>query len=230
MTEAPRPRGDAALRLSLKDRLLAGLVSRLGWLFLQFVGRTSRISLHCHPAVQKLFDQKKPFIYAFWHRYQLLMLYTERGRDIYVLVSQSRDGQFIAETLHCFGYRTVRGSSSRGGMRALLEMIDHLRSGRLGGFTPDGPRGPYRSLQPGLIAAAKKSGAPIVPCGWAATKCKELSSWDRFLIPYPFGRYSLVMREPLYIAEDDPDAEDKVRRALDAAPEEAERFLHSEAG
>ena len=209
--------------LSLLDRALAKGVSWAGWLFLQIVGKTSRIHLHYHPAARKLIDEKKPFIYAFWHRYQLMMLYTQRDRGINVLVSQSRDGELIAETLHRFGYKTVRGSSSRGGVRALLEMIDHLAAGEHGAFTPDGPRGPYRSLQPGVAAAARKSGLPIVPCGWAATKTKELSSWDRFLIPYPFGRYAVVLGEPLYIRSD--AEEEKVRQALDAAPQEAERVL-----
>jgi lysophospholipid acyltransferase (LPLAT)-like uncharacterized protein len=198
---------------------------RLGKYLLSFIGLTSKITYDIHPQTDAFFRERRPIIYTFWHRYQLLLCYDRRGRGINVLVSQSKDGELIARVLLMFGFKCVRGSSSRGGVAALLKMIELLRSGDWGAFTPDGPRGPFRSVQPGVVAAAQKSGAPIIPIGWAGTKVKTLNTWDKFLIPLPFGRYHIVYGEPLYLAPGDKQADEKVRAALDAAAARAEAGL-----
>jgi lysophospholipid acyltransferase (LPLAT)-like uncharacterized protein len=203
----------------------ARLVPVLGWLYLHFVGLTSRVRFHCHPDAKPFVEGNAPCIHAFWHRYQLMMCFTRRNRGIRVLVSRSGDGELIARALELFGYETARGSSSRGGAAALKAMLEAVAGGASLGVTPDGPRGPYRSLQPGTAAMAQKTGAPILPCGWAGSRVKELRSWDRFLIPLPFGRYEVVFGAPLRLASDEPDAEGRIRAALDAAPAEADRLL-----
>lgn len=145
-----------------------------------------------------------------------------------MLVSQSRDGELIAKALHRFGFETVRGSSSRGGGSAFLKMVDIVRAGRSVAFTPDGPRGPFQSIQPGVLALAAKTGAPIVPIAWAGSRTKELKSWDRFLIPYPFAHYSVVYGDPLFIVEAGPWAEDRLRSALIAVETEARHRLEED--
>lgn len=220
--DAPQPS-----MLDLRPSVLAWLASWLGWMYLHFVGKTSRVARRCHPDAQSLLDSGAPFIYAFWHRYQLMMMYDQRDRGIHVLVSRSRDGEIIAQALRRFGYDTARGSSSRGGVRALLQLLARARDGKCIAFTPDGPRGPYRSLQPGVVLAARRSGLPIVPCGWSGARVKELNSWDRFLVPLPFGRYEIVLGEPLRLSPEEAGAEERVSRALDAAAEKAEEALQN---
>lgn len=209
--------------LRLRDRALAWAVSWAGWAVIQAIGRTSRLHAHYHPAARRAIAEG-PVIYAFWHRYQILMAYEKRGCGALVLVSRSRDGELIARVVERFGLRTARGSSSRGGGTALRELLDGVRSGRSAAFTPDGPRGPFRSVQPGVLALAEKTGAPIVPLAWAGSRVKELSSWDRFLIPLPFGRYEVVFGEPLRVGGE-AEAADRLRESLDAAAREAERLL-----
>jgi lysophospholipid acyltransferase (LPLAT)-like uncharacterized protein len=92
-------------------------------------------------------------------------------------------------------------------------------------FTPDGPRGPFRSVQPGVVALAVRTGVPVVPVAWAGSRVKELKSWDRFLVPLPFARYEVVYGDPVFLAEEGPAAAARVRDAIDAAGREAERRL-----
>lgn len=221
--------GGQGLTPSFRDRALTELVSLLGWAYLHFVGLTSRIRVHMHPGSKAVTDGKRPCVFAFWHRYQLMMCYERRGRGIKVLVSRSGDGEFIARTLHRFGYDTSRGSSSRGGAAALMGLLDAVAAGGQAGVTPDGPKGPFRSVQPGLALLSQKTGAPILPCGWAGTRVKTLRSWDRFLIPKPFGRYVFVFGEPLVISAEETGAEEKIRAALDRAAQEAEDLLRGQA-
>ncbi len=208
--------------LSFRDRFLAYAVSWLAWGLIQLIGRTSRLRVYCSPGFQDRVNSGRPFIYAFWHRYQMLMLYEKRNSGVYVLVSHSKDGEFVAQTLHRLGFRTARGSSSRGGGAAFIKLMDVVRDGQCVAFTPDGPRGPLRSVQPGVLALAAKMEIPIVPLAWAGTRTKELKSWDRFLIPLPFGRYQVVFGEPISFTEDDPRAEEKLRAALNAVEDDAQ--------
>ncbi|MBI4397078.1 MAG: DUF374 domain-containing protein [Elusimicrobia bacterium] len=215
----------AKTSLPFKDRFLAWVVSWFSWFLLQFIGRTSRVHSHYHPKVKEYFKEGKPFIYALWHRFQLFMVYEHRNRGVHVLVSQSRDGELIARALDRFGFYTVRGSSSHGGRAAFIELLNRARDGKSVAFTPDGPRGPYRAVRPGVIAMARKTGLPVVPLAWAGSRVKELSSWDRFLIPLPFGRFHVVLGAPFWIQPGDEKAEEKVRLALDDVALQAEQRL-----
>lgn len=204
---------------------MAWLVSWAAWLVIQFIGKTSRVVSVHHAETKKLLEENKPVLFAFWHRFQLLMVYEHRGTGVNVLVSQSRDGELIAQALHRFGFKTARGSSSRGGSAAFMELLEFVEKGGQAAFTPDGPRGPYRSVQPGLVALAQKTGAPIIPIGWAGARTKELSSWDRFLIPLPFSKYVVYFDAPLTVPAGLADAGDGVRKALDTAVARAEQSL-----
>ena len=211
--------------LSLRDRLLAELVSRFGWGVIHCVARTSRLRTYWSPGFKDRLDQGQPVIYAFWHRFQLLLLFDHRARGVHVLVSRSRDGEMVARALRHFGYRTVRGSSSRGGGTAFLELLDVVKRGESVAFTPDGPRGPARSVQPGVLALAARTGIPIVPVAWAGSRTKELRSWDKMLVPLPFARYAVVYADPLAIIDEGPEAQARLRDALDQAARDAESRL-----
>jgi lysophospholipid acyltransferase (LPLAT)-like uncharacterized protein len=211
--------------LSRRDRFLSFVISWLAWVWIQVIGRTSRLRIHASPGFQEQTRCGRPFIYAFWHRYQTLMLFEKRKSGVHVLVSRSRDGEFVAQALHRFGFKTVRGSSSRGGGAAFKALIDVVKNGECVAFTPDGPRGPLRSIQPGLLALAAKMKIPVVPLAWAGTRTKELKSWDKFLVPLPFGRYDVVFGEPLFFNDSGPEAEVQLRLALNAVEEEASQHL-----
>ncbi len=104
-----------------------------------------------------------------------------------------------------------------------MEVIDRIKAGCVVAFTPDGPKGPCRSIQPGVMAAAAKPGAPIVPIAWSGNRVKELGTWDRFLIPLPFGRYKIVYDKPIYVRESSGNSENLVREALLHVEREVQR-------
>lgn len=166
------------------------------------------------------------FILAFWHRHLLLMPYAYRGRRISVLVSQSRDGELIARTVARFGIDSSRGSSSRGGAAGLRSLLRKVEEGYDIAFTPDGPRGPAREVQPGVILAAAATGLPVQPVALAASRTRHLRSWDRFVVPLPFSTVHFVYGEPLAVPRrGDPDsAAAELKLRLDAAEAQAEEL------
>jgi lysophospholipid acyltransferase (LPLAT)-like uncharacterized protein len=202
------------------NRLLPLFIARLGWLYLHVVGKTSRLHVRFHPAARALMDGGAPCIFAFWHRYQLLMAYEHRNRGVHVLVSRSKDGELIAQALHLFGFSTARGSSTRGGATAFMSLLEALRNGGRVAVTPDGPKGPLGTVHGGVLELARKSLAPVIPIAWQGTRVKALSSWDRLLIPLPFSRYEVLFDAPVpatVLSSD--DAPDLLARALTAAEE-----------
>ena len=136
--------------------------------------------------------------------------YIRRNDRIKVLVSESRDGECIARIIAYFGIETVRGSTSRGAVRAMRDLLRFMEKGYLVGITPDGPRGPSQKVQKGLLMLASRSGSPIIPLSYGAKRKKILRSWDKYIIPYPFNRIVATYGEPIYIGEDD----DLEQRAL----------------
>jgi lysophospholipid acyltransferase (LPLAT)-like uncharacterized protein len=119
-----------------------------------------------------------------------------------VLASRSRDGELVARWVARFGLPVVRGSSSRGGAQALRGLARALRAGEDVAVVPDGPRGPRERLQAGLVVLAAATGAPVVPLGFAARPARRLASWDRFVVPCPFGRAALVFGEAIGVPRD----------------------------
>lgn len=150
---------------------------------------------------------------ALWHGSMIVALPGHRGPDYTVLVSQSGDGDISARLLGSFGHGVIRGSASRGGARALREMLRALEGGGILVVTPDGPRGPRHSMNPGLAWMARATGRPIVPCAFVCDRAWRFSSWDRLAIPRPFARVAYVYGEPVAVARDVGPAE------LDAATE-----------
>lgn len=168
-----------------------------------------------------------PVLWAFWHNRLLGPLVPYRNRGAGVVISQSRDGELITRIVEGFGYVGLRGSSSRGGSRALRALLAHLRSGRDVAFTPDGPRGPRYTVHPGLGYLAAKTGLPVVPVGVAYSRKAIFGSWDRFQLPLPFATVLLHFGEPLYLDQATPQDQgsEAIRRVLEEATAAAETRL-----
>lgn len=172
---------------------------------------------------------KRGLLLALWHGRMVCGMPGYADHGFAVLVSHSHDGELIARMLARFGYRTIRGSSSKGGARAVREMLGQVQSDSVIVLTPDGPRGPRHAMNPGLAWLARETGFPVVPMGYACDKAWHLKSWDRFTIPKFGARVVLCYGKPVHVAKDADDLE--LQRATTAIREnliEAERrgFTH----
>jgi hypothetical protein len=185
-------------------------------------------------ALRPLWRARRPLIYAVWHGRILIVPWLnarlrrhEGARRVRVLASRSRDGHMMAEFARRFGLDVTRGSSSRGGLEALRELTRAVRAGEDVAMVPDGPRGPARRLQAGVIALAAVTGAPIVPVGIAAQPARRLHSWDRFVIPIPFARCAVVFGGLVEVKrhDDREEARARVERALEEATDAADALV-----
>jgi lysophospholipid acyltransferase (LPLAT)-like uncharacterized protein len=138
-------------------------------------------------------------IYALWHAQQLPLTLRHRGEDVAVIVSQHRDGEIIARMVEGIGYRTIRGSSTRGGSEALREFTRAASEGHSLAITTDGPQGPARRCKPGAVLAAARTGLPIIPAAAAASRAWTFNSWDRFFVPKPGSIVYLHYGNPIAI-------------------------------
>ncbi len=221
---APRPETD----LSQRPRYV--WAGRIGALALRLWGRTLHWTWDVPESVRALEKEGGLVIWTFWHAHILPLTYAWRGRDTAVLVSRHGDGEIISQILHRIGYGTVRGSSTRGGLRALLEMARLGRAGVPLAVTPDGPRGPRRVLQPGVLVISQRSGLPILPMSVGMRRGRVLDSWDQFRLPAFFSRVFVALGEPILVDPDaDPDAlatiwGPRVQRALDELDARAARW------
>ena len=191
---------------------------------------TTRVAFR-RPGPNWFFDPRYPAIGVFWHEMILAAAYYYRNHDIAVLVSEHRDGELIAKTIHRLGFHTARGSSTHGGARGLVGLIRHAEKNRSIAFTVDGPRGPRHVLKMGPIYLAQKTGLPIVPVAISATPRWRLPSWDRFAIPKPFSRVLFEYGEPVYIPQNtDVRSLERYRRQLQAALRRMTAKLEAELG
>ena len=156
-------------------------------------------------------DGRRP-IMAFWHGRIFTATYYFRNRGIVVMISENFDGEWIARIIEGFGYGTSRGSTSRGGQRALLQLKREMEGGKPAGFAVDGPRGPARKVQPGVVWLAKLTGNPVVPFHMEASAYWSLGSWDRTQIPKPFSTVSLAVGGPIEVPADATDATIEAKR------------------
>lgn len=169
-------------------------------------------------------------IIAGWHGRTFLAALRWRNRGYYALISRSRDGEMQDRIFRRFGYRTVRGSTRRGGARAAVECARLLRKGETFVFTPDGPRGPSGEVQEGILWLAKKSGAVIIPGGAAARPRWMARSWDRYMVPLPFAKAVIVLGEPIRVPKDATDEQlQQIGEQLKQALNEAEKRAEEEA-
>lgn len=195
---------------------------RGGYATLRALAATWRQRVVNREALDAVRARGDPVIFAFWHGQMLPLLYEHRDQGVAILISSHRDGELVAQIAHRLGYRSVRGSSSRGAGRALLGLVRELEKRNEVAVSPDGPRGPAERFAIGALVAAQRSGAYIVPIAAHADRAWRLRSWDRFMIPKPFARVTVAYGPPTQVLV--PSARD--------AGGEAERFerLLAEAG
>lgn len=198
--------------------------------YIRLVHLTGRWQVVRNDVPEQFWQQNQPFILCFWHGRLMMMPYCWNFKyPIHMMVSHHRDGQFIARTVKNFGIDTVAGSSSKGGAKALREMIKLLAGGASVGLTPDGPRGPRMRASAGLVSLARLSGAPIIPAAYSINRGWNLGSWDRFLVGGLFGRGVFVWADPIVVARD-ADAETqelarlKIETTLNDITDEADRL------
>ncbi|MBN1293843.1 MAG: lysophospholipid acyltransferase family protein [Candidatus Latescibacteria bacterium] len=173
-------------------------LGKFAWFIASSIGKT--LSIEKYGSDDEFYrDGGKPMIYAIWHGRMLIPLYCRRNRGVYIIVSQHRDGELVTATVHASGNSTVRGSSTRGGGRALVELIKLAKKGEKIAITPDGPKGPRWSMQPGIIYLAAKSGVPIVPITASARHAYYFKSWDSFQLPLPFSKTVLKIGKPYVV-------------------------------
>jgi lysophospholipid acyltransferase (LPLAT)-like uncharacterized protein len=165
--------------------------------------------------------QGKAVVRIFWHGHLLAGLWALRYQNVATMISEHGDGEIIGRAAQALGCRMVRGSTSRGAARALLSGAREIEAGYDLALTPDGPRGPAKSVAPGTAAIAQRTGAPILPIGIWASRAWHLSSWDSLMIPQPFARVNIAYGEPLFIDSDAArkaaEATGAVAKAIEAA-------------
>ncbi len=177
------------------------LVGLGGKLVVDLLFSGSRITIHRTEAIAAL-EASRKCIYAFWHSRILLLSYLYKQLGAAIMVSNSADGEIIAQILQRQGQITVRGSTRKGGMRALVRQVEMMQSeSRPGVVVPDGPQGPRHRVQPGVILLAQKTGCPIIPITYSAKRRKVFNSWDRFILPSPATPCRVIYGRPVYVPD-----------------------------
>lgn len=175
----------------------------------------------------------RPVVFTFWHSRIVPLAHLHRQQGVVVLVSQHRDGEYIARVVARQGFGLARGSSTRGGSQGLRELIRALRKGRDVAVTPDGPRGPERVFKPGALSAAQAAQAPIIPISVSASRAWWIDSWDHFMIPKPFARLHVRYGAPRWVPRGaGPEEREALAREVsrEMDPEGAEEAPSDEAG
>ena len=206
---------DPSWRSSPAKRLQARAISTLGYPLIAALGSTLRWRAEGLEHLEAVARAGRPPIMAFWHGRILPATVYFRRRGIVVITSENFDGEWIAGIIERFGYGTARGSTSRGGRKALRQLTRDMAAGKPAGFTIDGPRGPARVAQAGALWLAKITGNPVIPFHIETDRHWTLGSWDRTQIPKPFANASIVVGAPI----------DVPRRADDTGIESARLML-----
>ncbi len=186
-------------------RRIVWLVRAGGWL-VRLLGATWRIHVRNDGEMRRLRSAKQPIIFTIWHGELLPLLYQHQRQGVAVLISEHGDGEIIARVATNFGYGTVRGSTSRGAVRALLAMARVIDDGHDLAITPDGPRGPAKSFALGPVVVAQRTGAPVIGVSVTASRAWRFKSWDRFMVPAPFARVTITYTDAMRV--DSRDARD----------------------
>lgn len=224
------------LRKLTKSQTFRKGIARVISLYIKLVYKTTPWVYENRHVFEEHIALKKPMIVAFWHgRLGMLPCAWQWNRPFYMLLSKHSDGQIISHVLEDFGIHSIFGSSTRGGTEAGLSIIDKLKEGGVVGFTPDGPRGPTQKCSKGVVKLAKLASetlgdVSIIPLSYGVSHHKRLRSWDRFMVPFPFGRkgcfvlgHAIVIHK--YMSKDDLDlAKNKLEAALDDVQDKADNL------
>ncbi|MBS1812719.1 MAG: lysophospholipid acyltransferase family protein [Acidobacteria bacterium] len=200
---------------SFKQRLIIRVAGVALYWLIRVIGATMRFEVKGW----ENFSETEPLIYCFWHNRIPIATYFWRNRGIVVMSSRSFDSEYIARFIQRFGYGAARGSSTRGGKAALIQMIRAVRDGKSAAFTVDGPRGPIYEAKPGAVLLAAKANAAILPFSISLNRYWQLPSWDKIQIPKPFSRAYVVIGPPIKV-EDDPATHEGKHQELQNALDE----------
>lgn len=214
-------------RKSLWGKFKDEVFFRLLWLISTGIAASVRFRLEGWEKLTKLIADGKGGLILPWHGVTILPIYYCRNMGFYSIVSLSKDGELQNKLLRSRGFHTIRGSSARQGIRALLEGVRCLKAGKVMAITPDGPKGPTKKVQPGTVHLAQRSGCPVLPVGVACRPCKRLHSWDSHLVPLPFSKAVIAFGDPLHISEDEDEnaAAARIEAAINDAELRAEELL-----
>src|ERR671919_872152 len=204
-------------RSSRLKRFQAAAIAALAYPLLNALGHTFRWRVEGLQHLDAITASGRQPVMAFWHGRILPATFYFRRRGIVVITSENFDGEWIARIIERFGYATARGSTTRGGQKALIQLVRDMEAGKPAGFTLDGPRGPARVAQPGAVWLARRTGNPVLPFHLEAHRHWTLNSWDRTQIPKPFATVSIAMGQPFDVSPDADDAAiEASRRQLEA--------------
>jgi lysophospholipid acyltransferase (LPLAT)-like uncharacterized protein len=189
-------------RRSWHKRFQASAIAAVGYPLVNLLGHTLRWRVEGLHHLDAIVTSGRQPVMAFWHGRILPATFFFRRRGIVVITSENFDGEWIARIIEAFGYGTARGSTTRGGRKAMLQLVRDMKRGRPAGITIDGPRGPARVAQPGAAWLASATGNPVLPFHLEASSHWTLQSWDRMQIPRPFSTVALAVGEPIEVALD----------------------------
>ncbi|HLD35203.1 MAG TPA: lysophospholipid acyltransferase family protein [Planctomycetota bacterium] len=204
---------------------MISLYWRLGKAILFALCRTCRFrEINAQPARDLVPDKSRSAIFVFWHNrmffmtYFMKIRYVARGHKLLVFSSYSKDGEIMTRLESSLGTSVIRGSTSKGAIKGLINLLRKALTGYSPVITPDGPRGPKYEVQDGLLFLAQKTGFPIIPVSWSANRFHRFKSWDSFMIPMPFARVNVTYGQPV-IAQVGEDKETLRQRIKDALME-----------
>jgi lysophospholipid acyltransferase (LPLAT)-like uncharacterized protein len=200
--------------------------------YIRLVWKLGRWTIENEEIAARFVEAKRPFIACFWHGRLLVMSCAWRyPAKMHIVISRHRDGRFIARTMDHLGISTIAGSSSKGGRAALRDMLQLLGRGDYVGVTPDGPRGPRMRVGNGIVRAARLAGVPLLPITFSASRRHVLRSWDRFVLPLPFGRGTVQLGPAIEVPAnaDDEDIE-RIRGQLETSLNDMTRELDARYG
>ena len=195
----------------LKHPRTQSIISWLLALYIRIVYFTSRKTRLIHDAAKPYMQGRENAIFAFWHgRMMMCPTIEPPKRKMHVLISFHRDGKLISDVMGHFGEATISGSSSKGGMAAVKEILRALKNGDNVSVTPDGPRGPVQVAEMGVVTIAKLSGKPVLPVTFSTSRGKRMKSWDRFMLAYPFGHIVFCVGAPIFVSRDADEEQSRI--------------------
>lgn len=193
-------------------------------LYVRFLYLTNRVQYRIDSASQPYLGNERQGIICFWHGRLLMQGFVKPKRELYALFSAHQDGAIISGFMEWFGVRAIKVSKNKGATDAMRKLLDVAAQGASLSITPDGPRGPNQVAAPGTAYAAAKSGLPVIPVTYACTRYHRLETWDRFMIPKPFGRILFIVAAPIFVgAKQLRQGNETLQNTLNRITQEADR-------
>lgn len=221
--------GPGAFRIT--QRITLAFAPPAAAFVLRAIGFTCRLEVRNREFLEDAIAQHGRVLIALWHESLGLAIWFFAGRGYHTITSLSFDGELAARLCEQFGVHALRGSSTRGGLRALVQMQRALEADITAGITLDGPKGPRREAKPGVAALSARTGAPIVPTALVARPCWRMNSWDRFIFPKPFGRIVCAHFPPIAPPENaTPQSIEAKRREIEQSLNTLQTQLEEELG